>query len=138
MTAIEEIYKAYGVESGYTYCGLSRDRGYLTCKYPRKELYEDCSFVLCDKCEYKRISSPPFTAEKQLELIKLITSTRGEFIIEKNDYPDGEQFCCSWSSYDSYSLVNTTNKDFTQALTKLVIALKDELDHTKVKEILEG
>lgn len=98
MTAIEEMYKTYGVK-------------------PLK---------------------PPFTAEKQLELIKLITSTQGEFSIEKNNYPDGEQFCCFWSSYDSYSLINTTNKDFSQALAKLVIALKDKLDHTKVKEILEG
>lgn len=133
MTAIEEMYKAYGVESGYTYCGLSRDRGYLTCKYPRKQLYEDCSFALCDKCEYKRKSFHPFTAEKQLELIKLIAkSCRGFGLFSyKPVWECGANF--SWETFDT----TEDDIDFAKALVKLAISLKDELDHAKVKEILE-
>lgn len=130
---IEEMYKVYGVKplKQYTSCAWNSAEN---CPYSKDgNCIENCTQLFIVYEEY-----PPFTAEKQLELIKLITSTQGEFSIEKNNYPDGEQFCCFWSSYDSYSLINTTNKDFSQALAKLVIALKDKLDHTKVKEILEG
>lgn len=134
MTAIEEMYKAYGVESGYFYCGLSRDRGFLTCKYPRKELYEDCSFALCDKCEYKRKSFHPFTAEKQLEIVQYIGLERG-FKIVPNEAMD-------YILMDDVYADDKLNKEgygygFEQALVDLLLKLKDYLDHAKVKEILE-
>lgn len=129
-----------GVESGYTYCGLSRDRGYLTCKYPRKQLYEDCSFALCDKCEYKRISSPPFTAEKQLELIKYIltATTTDELRIYYSEILKCYVF--HWYSIpelDMRDSCTTQNAEYELALAELVTMLKNELNHAKVKEILE-
>lgn len=86
---------------------------------------------------------PDFTAEKQLELIKLILCS--DDIDELNQYfneirkcyvfnalslPDEIGFKSSWTA---------ENQDFTQALAQLTIALMnaDELDKEKVREVLQ-
>ena len=68
---IEEMYKAYGVD---------RQRVFVCCT---TEEYLECENVSnCDKCI--RFEYPPFTAEKQLELIKLIL--KSGFNLKKSFY----------------------------------------------------
>lgn len=87
---------------------------------------------------------PPFTAEKQLELVKLILCS--DDIDELNQYyneirkcyvfnalslPDEAGFKSSWTA---------ENQDFTQALAQLTTELMKagELDKEKVREVLEN
>lgn len=92
----------------------------------------------CKKCEDAVYMSdyPPFTAEKQLELIKLIGCSEdgaGGIGIYKID---GVYFCTSnW--YWQIDKDSTRHIDFEEALALLVIDLKDKLDNAKVKEILQ-
>lgn len=71
-----------------------------------------------------------FTAEKQLEIIKLVGKIDG--VVYTFDF-DGD-----W--HIIIKNINIFNKDFTQALAQLVTELMKagELDKKKVKEILEG
>lgn len=90
------------------------------------------------------IEYPDFTAEKQLEIIKLIL--KSDDIDELNQYyseirkcyvfnalslPDELGFKSSWTA---------ENKNYDLALAELVVMLMNagELDKEKVKEVLEG
>lgn len=74
---------------------------------------------------------PDFTAEKQLEMIKLLLNGLSEFRGYKglnNEY------------YLYFNHININHKDFAQALAQLTTELMNtgEPDKQKVKEILEG
>lgn len=81
------------------------------------------------------IKYPDFTAEKQLEIIKLIVQNgtlntlQMEYFIKEKDY-----------KLSTYRKESNYNKDFTQALAQLTTELMNagELDKEKVKEVLEG
>ena len=84
--------------------------------------YEKCTGV-CYDCKY--FIYPPFTAEKQIELIKLIANRKG--------YPDYEYF---GTLFDDYIQL----LDFNEALAKLVNNLWQDLtdvEKAQVKGILE-
>ena len=71
------------------------------------------------------IDYPPFTAEKQLELIKLIANRKG--------YPDYEYF---GALFDDYIQL----REFDEALARLVNDLWQDLteeERKQIKEILE-
>lgn len=72
---------------------------------------------------------PSFTADKQLEIIKLI--------ISNTDLHINRQGMSSLSK--DYDLIEVENSNFSQALTQLTTELMDtgELDKEKVKEILQ-
>ena len=94
------------------------------------------SFFLCedyDCCNCKRYQKtyPPFTAEKQIKLIKLIAMVSSIEIFTIKKY-----FVCS-ADY-SYCFLGDQDKDFSIALATLVTKMKNKLDHRQVKEILEG
>lgn len=85
-----------------------------------------------------------FTAEKQLELIKLLSKNRigKDYKILEIEQDEIDNLCY-------FSLTNkdnrcqstyVSNQDFTQALAQLTIKLMNagELDKEKVKEIFEG
>lgn len=123
MTAIEEMYKVYGVKplKQYTSCAWNSAEN---CPYSKDgNCIENCTQLFIVYEEY-----PPFTAEKQLKLIKLILSTGEELEIAKMD--------TCYRFWLNYTTIQA--EDFPKALAGLVVALKNKLDHTKVKEILEG
>lgn len=120
---IEEMYTVYGVKplKQYTSCAWNSAEN---CPYSKDgNCIENCTQLFIVYEEY-----PPFTAEQQLKLIKLILSTGEELEIAKMDT------CYRfWLNYTTKQA-----EDFPKALAGLVVALKNKLDHTKVKEILEG
>ncbi len=125
---IEEMMKTAGVEArcqtedgtGCKYCL----KGY-SCKLHRNRA--DCFYML-DGWDFNYY--PDFTAEKQLEIIKLIAKD----MIHIQPYPCENKDW--WLNSCSAEGVHT---DFTQALAQLTTELMNagELDKSKVKEILE-
>lgn len=78
MNEIEKIYKNAGIKPEYKDCCIITDK-YLN--YETELSYEDLMDKECphnqectDECEYayNKIIYPPFTAEKQLEIVKMI------------------------------------------------------------------
>lgn len=120
---IEEMYKVYRVKplKQYTSCAWNSVEN---CPYSKDgNCIENCTQLFIVYEEY-----PPFTAEKQLKLIKLILSTGKELEIAKMD--------TCYRFWLNYTTIQA--EDFPKALAGLVVALKNKLDHAKVKEILEG
>lgn len=135
MTAIEEteIYKelceVYGVRKLGCRGTVKQN---IPCEYGN-EIWQKCKKEGLE-CDEKEFHYPLFTTKKQLELIKLIAkSCRGFGLFGyKPVWECGANF--SWETFDTAE----DDIDFAKALVKLAISLKDELDHAKVKEILEG
>ncbi len=97
--------------------------------YMNKNCLESDSGACFSTCEYaynKKVY-PPFTAEKQLEIIKLLSYTC-------------DLYCRGYHmSTPEVDALETEKKGFSQTLAQLVIesiAVK-EIDKEKVKEILE-
>lgn len=112
----------------------------IMCEWTCKDA-EKCN-TNCEDFETKQNVYPPFTAEKQLEVIKLIIvlaeRTHCQLQVEKKD----NVWIMYIIGYDSdfegpYSV---HSQDFTQALAQLTTKLINagELDKEKVKGILEG
>lgn len=82
---------------------------------------------------------PDFTAEKQLEIIKLIIDKCHTLDIFKGWAKGSIYYFGSMEEGNMYRY-NGRNKDFTQALAQLTTELMNagELDKSKLKEILEG
>ncbi len=104
---------------------------------------DDTLGLCCNGClSIDKEIYPSFTAEKQLEIIKLIGKN-----ICKNCYTleietdDVERFyiLSLINQRNGIRQFNVFDTDFTQALAQLTIELMDsgELDKSKVKEILE-
>lgn len=100
---------------------------------------------ICESCNKKSLGKylfPDFTAEKQLELIKLI-GFNSSFSLVINKFgcsPTTEdKYRLTFSEYRGFKSFQSFNPDFAQALAQLTIELMnaDELDKEKVKEILE-
>lgn len=103
--------------------------------------------IPCEKCKHSteycqgidckvQEEYPPFTARKQIELIKLILSNsynRGLFIAQVAQ----DEFCFQYGNDESISN-HRNNIDFENTLADIVCDLGDELDTTKVREILNG
>lgn len=89
---------------------------------------EECRAYYCADFKY-----PDFTAEKQLELIKLI-GLQGNVCIAKRHYGN-----CNWMITTHHKNGAGDNQDFTEALAQLTTELMNagELDKEKVKEILQ-
>ncbi len=114
---IEDMMKTAGVNTK-TVCAELKKEGFYCGTCP---IINPTS---CDKVIY-----PDFTAEKQLEIIKLLNDT-SDFHCAHNNL----------SSLTEEGAIEVYNEDFSQALAQLTIELMNagELDKSKVKEILEG
>lgn len=117
---------------------------------PRRkcEFYEDCPYGFghsCDNCdiEYRESNSsyPPFTAEKQLEIIKLI-SKQGKVIIE-NWETDNIGFNVVFRANSNLRYItfdSITRQMFEEALAQVVNDIWQDLtpeEKTNIKNILE-
>lgn len=110
---IEEMMKMAGIEKNY-------------CENCDQVVNIDCLLYGCDKQGY-----PAFTAEKQLEIIKLLFGGTYDF---NGFFGSDNKFHLHLKSLMAF------NQDFTQALANLTTELMkaNELDKEKVKGILEG
>lgn len=105
MSAVKRMYKEYGAYTDA--CD--------TCKVEPPQLK-----FKCPECN-KKVICPPFTAEKQIELIKLLSETIG--------YEElGKDLNYFTSAYD---------EQIENAIARIIVEYKDKLDTAKVKEILE-
>lgn len=82
---------------------------------------------------------PPFTAEKQLEIIKLICISEYEFTLDIQN-KKCFLFATPYRFIDQGEQRECADNDFAQALAQLTTELMNagELDKEKVREVLEG
>lgn len=139
---IEEMMRTAGVKPKYIYTvkgqstTLRVEANWLIWKF--KDRKKKSVFKVVKVNKY----NPDFTAEKQLEIIKLMIvlaeRTHSQLQIEKKD----NVWIMYIIGYDSdfEGTYSVQSQDFTQALAQLTTELMNagELDKTKVKEILEG
>ena len=96
---------------------------------------EDYSCVVCDEYEKcARGKYPPFTAEKQIELIKILSKLKDfefESVFARNSYIVG---CRECESNDKHW---AENKEFEQALAELIINLWQDLTSEEQEQIRE-
>lgn len=128
---ITEMMKTAGVEThpmGCTNDDVNEYTNYISndCEGD----YEDCTWY--DPDEYY----PYFTAEKQLELIKLIALFDFEISI---DIDKESTYLFATPNTLRGEQISVENDDFTQALAQLTTELMKagELDKEKVKELLQ-
>lgn len=127
MTNIEKLYKLAKVES----C--------ISCPCIKEQI-DVCINAKIDNtyCANAIKIFPPFTAEKQLEIIKYITHLKGEFVLNFYEYTN--VWICNtdkkWEMHETWY----EHTDFSQALAGLVCELWEDLTQEQkleVKEILQ-
>lgn len=130
MSEIEKMYENCNIKPKQEgYCDWDSD-----CPYP-DIINSGCG----DECPYWKYEDetkyPPFTAEKQLELIKWLTKNDKfhcleiEFFIKEKDY-----------KISTYQKASNFNEDFTETLASLINNLWQDLteeEKQQVKGILE-
>lgn len=118
MNAVERMMKEYGVEK-------THEMGCNECPYHKPCVPMD---VICPR------KYPPFTAEKQFELLRYISSVRTVTI--ENCY--GRNFIYFYSWMPKLNM-QVYEKDFDESLATLMYNLFEYgiLDNAKVKEILQ-
>ena len=107
----------------YENAGVKPEINYVCDKEPCEQHSVDCQE--CSHLYDTREDYPPFTAEKQIELIKLIANSKG--------YPDYEYF---GKLFDDYIQL----LEFDEALARLVNSLWQSLteeEKASIKNILE-
>lgn len=137
MSAIDEMYEKYGIKQKITcthaecpqFSRVKRDKCPATNNHPNEECLKYAKFTTA-----KRVY-PDFTAEKQLELIKLIIELDGYSLSIYKD--EGKYVFELFDDSCTYSVVNSECDDYTDSLALLVSQLTEYLDNQEVKEILE-
>ncbi len=140
---IEEMMRSAGVEPDRQKCNACKNCS--TCQLFKGIIRNRLNkFKTIEECQKASILYPYFTPAKQLEIIKLICkNTLGK------DYRSFNQERDEITGFYHLSLINheykhktfhVKNEDFTQALAQLTTELMkaNELDKSKIKEILEG
>lgn len=124
MNEVEKMYSNAGVKKyKKDYCGWDSN-----CPYP----YHKCN----DKCPYYKYEDneqyPPFTAEKQIAILKLLTQRCDLTISHFTEW--------EFIHYDGQEPLQITGKDFTETFAKLISAYWQDLteeERKQIKEILE-
>lgn len=146
MNHIEEMMKTAGVRPKYYYDITLQDTIKPEEKFPlrscsKKEVISYCrdkdNYGYCKVNKTLKIF-PKFTAEKQLEIIKLITELTEIHIYTIPYANEGNKYFVGVT--DGNAHLTRLNQDFAQALAQLTTELMKagELDKEKVKEILEN
>ena len=122
MTEIKKLYSLAGVEKKQKHC-CDWDS---FCPYP----YSKCD----DKCPYweiERVDYPPFTAEKQISIIKWLADT-DNYIKEICRMIDTRKYCIE-TVCENISMAN----NFEEALAGLINKLWQDLTEAEQNEIRE-
>lgn len=145
MTEIEKLYKNAGIKPiHYDACKiadaywaneeLANEYGtfdnYMKLNCPYK--YEECT----DNCRhaFDRDTYPPFTAEKQIELIKWLCRT-GRCVLRVVQYTDTNNWCIQTVDY-----ISCIAESFENAIAGLINNLWQDLteeEQQQIKEILQ-
>lgn len=97
------------------------------------EDFKNCEYLWkfdCLKCEKAKKILPPFTAEKQLELIKWVSNFK---VYESVIHKDRKWFMCASIGCNDYC--ESRNESFEQALTSLILELWQDLSDNQKQEI---
>ena len=121
MSEIEKMYENAGIEKEFEKPAECVRNPYITCEGCM--LYDDERGRCNNKKEY-----PPFTAEKQLELIKwlMVNNKDYQYDVEDNKY---------WFIIDDYR--ETKYREFDEALAELINLYWQDLTEEKRKQIAE-
>ena len=80
----------------------------------------------------------PFTAEKQIELIKLLLDENKDYVLTLYFDTELRKYVMEVFETESrYSSINPENANFEECLASLITQLYEYLPHQRVKEILE-
>ena len=139
MSEVENMYKNANAYKNLCECSFknlydySIDYGQDVCIHAEDEIRTDCEG--CKLAEQNVKYYPPFTAEKQIELIKWLCKNDKfhcleiEFFIKEKDY-----------KISTYQKASNFNEDFTETLASLINNLWQSLteeQRQQIKEILE-
>ena len=127
MSEVEKLYSLAGVEKEFEQPAKCRKNPYVTC--------DGCMSYDDGKC-LNRKDYPPFTAEKQIELIKLL-SYYYNITISKN-FENDYTFQCEGDDVRRY--VFTSGQDFAEQLASFVnmcYELLPEEEQNEIREILK-
>ena len=81
----------------------------------------------------------PFTAEKQIELIKLLLDENKDYVLTLYFDTELRKYVMEVFETDAmFSSVNPENVNFEECLASLITQLYEYLPRQRVKEILEG
>lgn len=121
MSEIEKLYELAEIKCEYdcTYASC------CVCKNPHPDW--------CKECKYLSVVYPPFTAEKQLELIKWLSKKQYVYIIMS---ADKEYYLCTDNSF-----ISGYNKQFDKALAMFINAYWQDLsenEQEEIRKILKG
>ena len=144
MNEIEKMYENAGVEPEQQDCCKIADKywAYETESSFEYLMQKECPYnqECTDECEYAydKVVYSPFTAEKQLELIKFITSLGVCEIKNWND--KGFHFAIKRESIYPTMFLSLSNINLQETLADVINNLWQDLteeEHKQIKEILE-
>ena len=126
MTEITKLYELAGVEKKECgYCNID-----TFCPYPHYKCNNECPFWKVDKVDY-----PPFTAEKQIELIKwLIKNTDFQTSTVSQGNQTEYMFCTG------YDFCGNGFKSFENAIADIICEIWQDLttdEQEQIREILK-
>lgn len=125
MLEIEKLYKNAGIEKEFEKPAECAKNPYITC--------DGCMLFdnIKGKCNNKK-DYPPFTAEKQLKIIKLLSQQCDLAISHFREW--------EFIHFDGQESTHITGKDFTETLANYINSLWQDLteqEKAKIKEILK-
>lgn len=138
MDEVEKLYKLARVQKNFVYykCLKGTTTSFLDCPIDSSEKDKECQYCWYNKMEeiYKY---PPFTAEKQIELIKWLSKLKDfefESVFLRGIYIVGFRECMSNNKYLA------ENKKFELAIAELICDIWKDLtpeEHAEIRRILE-
>ena len=124
MNPIDQMMECYGVEKR-AYCEWCEN--------------SDLCYSYCEHLGEKTLYYPPFTAEKQIELIKLLLDENKGYNLTLYFDTELRKYVMEVFETDAmFSSVNPENVNFEECLASLITQLYEYLPRQRVKEILEG
>ena len=140
MTEVEKLYELAGVEKEFDYLECHRGTSSICCPLMdyESERDEECEGCVNSSKMQKVYSYPPFTAEKQIELIKWLA--RRTHITIGLGLSWGQSDDDWWTITGKKGGVGTDKYRLEEALVKLVINLWQDLtkeEQEQIREILK-
>lgn len=130
MSEVTKLYENAGINA---ISQKTKDCNY--CYYYEETYNAPCHVCTADKCPFEKNIIPPFTAEKQLELIK--------FLMEQNDFSwtiTQQGKVTEYAFYVGYEHGSGDFKEFAEALAGIINNLWQGFtmeERRQVKEILK-
>lgn len=140
MNPITQMMECYGVEKHFAYLECHRGTSIIGCPLMDEEKDDGCQDCVNANKMKRIVVYPPFTAKKQIELIKYIMKAPNTDELRMYYSEILKCYVFHWYSLpelDMRASYSTQNTNYDFALAELVTRLKDELEHQQVMEILQ-